>query len=96
MSLAGLLSQTVTVDVDLSVSGGNLVVRATDAALGAPGSNQTRLPSIVALALLGQISRTIPLEQQPFGITATGVSVQGSDLVVDGTGQNVTVQPTQQ
>jgi len=96
VSLAGLLSQTVTVDVDLSVSGGNLVVRATDAALGAPGSNQTRLPSIVAPAVLAQISRTIPLEQQPFGITTTGVSVQGSDLVVDGTGQNMTVQPTRQ
>lgn len=94
VTVAGLISRTVTVDVDLSVSDGNLVVRATDAALGAPGGDQSRLPAIAQPVLLGQLSQTIPITQQPFGITATGVSVEGSELVVLGSGNDVTVEPT--
>lgn len=96
VSVAGLVSQTVSVTVDLSISEGNLVVRATDAALGRPGGEQTRLPSIAQPVLLGQLSRTITIPPQPFGITLTGVAVDGSDLVLTGEATNATVTPQQQ
>lgn len=96
VSLAGLVSSQVTVQVGLSTVDGNLVVTATDAALGAPGQSQTRLPDIVAPVLLGQLSRTIALDQLPFAVPATGVSVSGSDLVVTGQGTDVTVDTTAQ
>lgn len=96
VSVAGLVSQTVAVTVDLSVSEGNLVVRATDAALGRPGTDQTRLPAIAQPVLLGQLSRTVTVGPQPFGITLTGVRVDGSDLVLTGEAANATVTPQQQ
>lgn len=96
VSLAGLVSQTVAVTVDLSVSEGNLVVRATDAALGRPGTNQTRLPAIAQPVLLGQISRTITLPPQPLGITLNGVTVAGSDLVLTGEATDAVVSTQQQ
>ena len=96
VSIAGLVSQTVAVTVDLSVSEGDLVVRATDAALGRPGTDQTRLPDIAQPVLLGQLSRTIDVGPQPFGITLTGVSVDGSDLVLTGEATDATVTPQPQ
>jgi hypothetical protein len=94
VSIAGVLSQVVSLQADLSIVAGNLVVKATDAAAGAPGTPQTRLPSFVQPVLLNQISRTIKLTQQPLGIVATGVSVEGSDLVLTGSGANATITPT--
>lgn len=94
VSIAGVFSQVVSLQADLSIVDGNLVVKATDAAAGAPGSQQTRLPSFVQPVLLNQISRTITLTQQPLGIVATGVSVEGADLVLTGSGINATITPT--
>lgn len=94
VSVAGVLNQIVSLQADLSIVDGNLVVKATDAAAGAPGTPQTRLPSFVQPVLLNQISRTIKLTQQPLGIIATGASVEGSDLVLTGSGANTTINPT--
>jgi hypothetical protein len=94
VSVAGVFTQVVSLQADLSIVDGNLVVVATDAAAGAPGTHQTRLPSFVQPVLLRQISRTIRLTQQPLGIVATGVSVEGSDLVLTGSSENATITPT--
>jgi hypothetical protein len=94
VSIAGVFSQVVSLQADLSIVDGNLVVKATDAAAGAPGTPQTRLPSFVQPVLLHQISRTITLTQQPLGIVATGVTVEGSDLVLTGLSTNALITPT--
>jgi hypothetical protein len=94
VSIAGVLSQVVSLQADLSIVDGNLVVVATDAAAGAPGTHQTRLPTLVQPLLLHQISRTIKLTQQPLGIIATGVTIEGSDLVLTGSSAHATITRT--
>ena len=88
---AGFLSEVVSVQADLSVADGGIVVRATDVALGRPGGAQTRLPTFLAPLVLQRISRTIPVGRLPFDVAPTAVSVQGSDLVLDGDGTDVTL-----
>ena len=81
----------VSVDATLSLSaGGAVAVTATRLDPGASGGAPSLVESAVG-ALLARLSVTLDPSAVPFGITPTVVRAEGSEIVVQGTGSDVTV-----
>ena len=85
------LKKRVSVDATLSLTaGGAVAVTATRLDLRADGSTSSLTESVLS-ALLARLSVTLALSAVPFGIVPTAVRAEGSEIVVVGTGTDVTV-----
>ncbi|UZJ25081.1 LmeA family phospholipid-binding protein [Rhodococcus antarcticus] len=85
------LEKKVSVDASLSLTAaGGVAVTATRLDLGADGGRSSLAESVVS-ALLARLSVTLDPSTVPFGILPTAVRAEGSEIVVAGTGTDVTV-----
>lgn len=84
----------VSVTVDLSVAGPErttLVFTPTGIATGPNTADQT-VPDDKRAAVLGAFAATIPGQRLPFGLTPTAEGARGSDIIVEGIVEDVTVR----
>lgn len=85
------VKQKVSVDATLSLSAdGAVAITATHVDLGAGGGTPS-LAQSVASGLLARLSVTLDPSTVPFGIVPTAVRADGSEIVVEGSGTNITV-----
>lgn len=89
VSLLGV-QQELSVEAGLSMVDGAVVITATGLDLAADGGPGTFTESVLN-ALLSRFTVTLDPAAVPFGITPTGVRADGSDIVVEGSGTDVTV-----
>jgi hypothetical protein len=85
--------EKVSVSVDLDVTGPDrttLVVTATGVLMGA-GTADQEVPEQQRPAVLAAFSTTIPGLKLPFGLAPTSEGARGSDLIIEGITEGVTV-----
>lgn len=83
----------VSISVDLSVTGPDrttLVFTPTGVLTG-PGTAEQPVPEDKVPAVLAAFSATMPGQKLPFGIAPTSEGVRGSDVIVEGIAEGVTV-----
>jgi LmeA-like phospholipid-binding len=85
--------EKVSIAVDLSVSGPEqttLVFTATGVLTG-PGTADQQVPDDKKAAVLAAFSTALPGQKLPFGITPTSEGARGSDIIIEGIAEGVTV-----
>lgn len=85
--------ERVSVAVDLSVTGPEdttLVLTATDVLTGA-GTAEQAVPDDKTAAVLDAFSTTVPGQKLPFAITPTAQGARGSDVIIEGIAENMTI-----
>ena len=88
------LDKPVSVAVDLSVAGPDqttLVFTATDVQTG-PGTADQAVPDDKKAAVLAEFSGTLPGQKLPFGVRPTTEGARGSDIIIEGITEGVTVR----
>jgi LmeA-like phospholipid-binding len=82
----------VSVRADLLVEGNQVRLVATDYYYG-PDDNRTDLLGLEVArpAVLQQFSRVLDTRQLPFGVVPTRVAAEGSQIVIEGTGEHITI-----
>ena len=83
----------VSISVDLSVAGQDrttLVFTATGVLTGA-GTADEQVPEDKKAAVLAEFSTTMPGMKLPFGIAPTSEGARGSDVIIEGIAEGVTV-----
>jgi hypothetical protein len=91
-TVAGL-DERVTVAVDLTVTGpeqSTLVMTATGVLTGA-GTADVDVPQDKLAAVLEEFSTTMPGLRLPFGVAPTAQGVRGSDVIIEGISQDMTI-----
>lgn len=84
----------VSVAVDLSIAGQDqttLVFTATDVQTG-PGTADQAVPDDKKKAVMAAFSGTLPGQKLPFGIRPTTEGARGSDIIIEGITEGVTVR----
>ncbi|WP_099245928.1 mannan chain length control protein LmeA [Mycobacterium sp. shizuoka-1] len=84
----------VSVAVDLSVAGEDqttLVFTATDVQTG-PGTADQAVPDDRRAAVLAAFSGSLPDQKLPFGVRPTTEGARGSDVIIEGIAEGVTVR----
>lgn len=84
----------VSVTVDLSIAGpeqSTLVITPTDVVTG-PNTADQPVPQDKKAAVLGAFGATIPGQRLPFGLKPTAEGARGSDLIIEGIAEDVTVR----
>ncbi len=87
----GPLETTVSVQADLVLDGGQVKIVASDFYFGPEGEADFAIPDPLAHAVLGLFTRTIDPRELPFGVQPTEVYAEGSQIVIEGVGDNVTI-----
>jgi LmeA-like phospholipid-binding len=90
---AAEFDERVSVSVDLSVAGPDrttLVLAATGVLTGA-GTADEDVPEDKTPAVLAAFTTTLPGLKLPFGLTPTSEGVRGSDVIIEGIAEGVTV-----
>ncbi len=85
--------EKVSVAVDLSIAGPDqttLVFTATGVLTGA-GTADQQVPGDKTAAVLAAFSTTLPGQKLPFGIAPTSEGARGSDVIIEGIAEGVTV-----
>ncbi|BCI55268.1 hypothetical protein NIIDNTM18_45460 [Mycolicibacterium litorale] len=85
--------ERVSVAVDLSVAGPDqttLVMTATDVLTGA-GTAEQAVPDDKTAAVLEAFSASMPGQKLPFAITPTAQGARGSDVIIEGIAENMTI-----
>jgi hypothetical protein len=85
--------QKVSIAVDLSVTGPEattLVMTATGVLTG-PGTADRDVPAGQLPAVLAAFSKPLPGQKLPFGIAPTSEGARGSDVIIEGIAEGVTV-----
>jgi len=83
----------VSIAVDLSIAGADqttLVLTATDVLTGAGTADQP-VPDDKKVAVLAAFSTRLPGQKLPFGLTPTAQGARGSDLIIEGIAEGVTI-----
>jgi hypothetical protein len=83
----------VSVSVDLSIAGQDgttLVFTPTDVLTGA-GTADEAVPDDKTAAVLAEFTTTLPGLKLPFGIAPTSEGARGSDVIIEGIAEGVTV-----
>ena len=83
----------VSISVDLSVAGQDkttLVLTATGVLTGA-GTADQQVPEDKTPAVLAAFTTTLPGQKLPFGIAPTSEGVRGSDVIMEGIAEGVTI-----
>ncbi|KWX24703.1 MULTISPECIES: mannan chain length control protein LmeA [Mycolicibacterium] len=87
------LDERVSVAVDLSITGPDqttLVLTATGILTG-PGTADEPVPADKTAAVLAEFSSTITGQKLPFGIAPTSAGARGSDVIIEGIAEGVTI-----
>ncbi len=87
------VDERVSIAVDLSVTGPartTLTVTATGVLTG-PGTADTDVPADKLPAVLSAFSTELPGQKLPFGIAPTSEGARGSDVIIEGIAEGVTV-----
>jgi hypothetical protein len=90
---AAAFDKRVSVSVDLSIAGpdqATLVLTATGVLTG-PGTADQRVPEEKTRAVLDAFSTTMPGLELPFGIAPTSEGARGSDVIIEGIAEGVTI-----
>jgi hypothetical protein len=85
--------EKVSIAVDLSVTGPDqttLVLTAIGALTG-PGTADQSVPEDKMAAVLAEFSTTMPGQKLPFGIVPTSEGARGSDIIIEGIAEGVTI-----
>jgi hypothetical protein len=85
--------EKVSIAVDLSVAGPDqttLVLTATGVLTG-PGTADQSVPEDKTAAVLAEFSTTMPGQELPFGIAPTSEGARGSDIIIEGIAEGVTI-----
>ncbi|MCV7254139.1 mannan chain length control protein LmeA [Mycolicibacterium fluoranthenivorans] len=83
----------VSVSVDLTLDGPNqttLVFTPTNVLTG-PGTADQAVPQDRTAAVLAAFTSQVPGQKLPFGLTPTSAGVRGSDIIVEGITEGVTI-----
>ena len=86
--------ERVSISVDLSVAGPDrttLVFTATGVLTGA-GTADQQVPEDKTAAVLAAFTTTMPGLKLPFGITPTSEGARGSDVIIEGIAEGVTIK----
>ena len=84
----------VSVTVDLSIAGpdkATLVITPTAVVTG-PNTADQEVPDDKRAAVLGAFGATIPGQRLPFGLAPTSQGARGSDIIIEGIAEDVTVR----
>jgi hypothetical protein len=87
------VDKRVSISVDLSVAGQDkttLVLTATGVLTGA-GTADQQVPEDKTPAVLAAFTTTLPGQKLPFGIAPTSEGVRGSDVIMEGIAEGVTI-----
>lgn len=88
------LDEPVSVTVDLSIAGPDrttLVLTPTGVVTG-PNTADRAVPDDKRAAVLGAFAAVLPGQKLPFGLTPTSEGARGSDVIIEGIAQDVTVR----
>lgn len=84
----------VSVTVDLSIAGPEqttLVFTPTGVVVG-PNTADTAVPEDKRAAVMGAFAATMPGQKLPFGINPTSEGARGSDVIIEGIAEDVTIR----
>ncbi|MFD4367221.1 LmeA family phospholipid-binding protein [Rhodococcus sp. NPDC058521] len=87
----GPIDTEVSVQADLVLDGSRVQIVASDFYFGPEGNADFTIPPDLAPSVLGLFTRTIETTEIPFGIIPTQVYAEGSQIVIEGVGENVVV-----
>ncbi len=87
----GPLETTVSVQADLLLEGDGVAIVASDFYFGPEGQADFTIPDFAKPTVLGLFTRTIERQSLPFGLLPTDVYAEGSQIVIEGSGENVTI-----
>ncbi|MGE2688403.1 mannan chain length control protein LmeA [Mycolicibacterium pulveris] len=85
--------ERVSIAVDLEIAGPDqttLVMTATDVLTG-PGTADQDVPDDKKAAVLAAFSTSVPNQRLPFGLAPTAQGARGSDIIVEGIAEDVTI-----
>lgn len=91
--VAADFGERVSVSVDLTIAGADratLVFTPTDVLTG-PGTADQNVPDDKLDAVLDAFRATLPDQKLPFGVMPTSQGARGSDVIVEGITENITV-----
>lgn len=87
----GPVETEVSVQADLILDGDRVSIVATDFYFGPEGSADFTIPDFAKSAVLGLFTKTIDRQTLPFGVLPTDVYAEGSQIVIEGSAENVTI-----
>ncbi|OAK54527.1 LmeA family phospholipid-binding protein [Rhodococcoides kyotonense] len=87
----GPIETEVSVQADLILDGDSVDIVASDFYFGPEGSADFSIPDVVKPAVLGLFTKTIDRQTLPFGVLPTDVYAEGSQIVIEGTAKNTTI-----
>ncbi|WP_137723327.1 LmeA family phospholipid-binding protein [Prescottella subtropica] len=87
----GPLQTSVSVQADLVLRGEQLMIVATDFYFGPEGEADFSVPNPLRQGVLDLFTKTIDPQALPFGIMPTDVYAEGSQIVVEGTGDHLVI-----
>lgn len=87
----GPVRATVSVTADLRLDGDNVTIVATDLYFGPEGNADFTVPGPLKPVVLGLFSRQVDVRQLPFGVRPTKVYAEGSQVAIEGSGENVVI-----
>ncbi|MFD4182247.1 LmeA family phospholipid-binding protein [Rhodococcus sp. NPDC058514] len=87
----GPLRASISVQADLLLDGENVKIVATDLYFGPEGNADFTVPGPLKPAVLGLFTRTVDAQRLPFGVLPTKVYAEGSQVVIEGSGDNVVI-----
>ncbi|GAA4489573.1 DUF2993 domain-containing protein [Rhodococcus olei] len=87
----GPLRATVSVTADLVLEGDAVTIVATDLYFGPEGNADFTVPAVLKPAVLSLFTKEIDVRQLPFGVRPTKVYAEGSQVAIEGSGDNVVI-----
>lgn len=87
----GPIETTVSVQADLRLDGENVEIVASDFYFGPGGDADLTIPDFAKPTVLGMFTRTIEQQSLPFGLLPTDVYAEGSQIVLEGSGDDVVI-----
>ncbi|MFZ2173432.1 MAG: LmeA family phospholipid-binding protein [Rhodococcus sp. (in: high G+C Gram-positive bacteria)] len=87
----GPIEMSVSVQADLVLDGEQVQILASDFYFGPEGNADFTIPEALAPSVLGLFTRTIDARELPFGVRPTEVYAEGSNIVIEGVGDHVTI-----
>ncbi|MGA9872100.1 MAG: LmeA family phospholipid-binding protein [Rhodococcus sp. (in: high G+C Gram-positive bacteria)] len=91
----GPIETKVSVQADLILSGDSVDIVASDFYFGPEGNADFSIPEFAEGAVLGLFTRTIDRQTLPFGVLPTDVYAEGSQIVIEGNAENLTIDLNQ-
>lgn len=88
-------AERVSVSVDLSITGADrttLVITPTGVLTG-PGTADQEVPADKVGAVLTAFQSRLPDQKLPFGVAPTSQGARGSDIIIEGIAEGVTISP---